>query len=47
MQLERDLNLPNDRVVKIKNCRNVALTKGNLISDQSHTLNDVLRILKS
>ena len=47
VQLERDLNLPNDRVVKIKNCRNVALTKGNLISDQSHTLNDVLRILKS
>ena len=45
--LESNINLPNDRVVKIKNCRNVALTEDNLISDELNTLNDVLRILKS
>jgi len=44
---ESKVNLPDDRVVKIRNCRNVALTKGNLIADESNALNQVLRILKS
>lgn len=45
--LKSNVSLPNDRVVKIKNCRNVSLTEDNLISDELNTLKDVLRNLKS
>ena len=44
---EGDVDLPDERVVKISNCRNVVLTEGNLIADESNALNQVLRILKS
>ena len=44
---ESKVNLPDDKVVKIRNCRNVALTKGNLIADDSNAFNRVLEILKS
>ena len=44
---QSDVNLPDDRVVKIRNFRNVALTEGNLISNDSNAFNSVLEILKS
>lgn len=45
--LKSKINLPDDRVVKIKNCRNVALTKANLLPDNSNALDRVLELLKT